>query len=53
MAFVGETRQRVRNFVHVDFRLSAPWILPDENCIDDAAKLALVEKLRGSPRSPR
>jgi len=45
---VGETRQCVRNFVHVDFRLfGSRGFRQTKNRADDAAKLALVEKLRG------
>ncbi len=46
---VGETRQRVRNFVHVNFRLfGSCGFRQTKNRVDDAPKLALVKKLRGS-----
>jgi len=51
---VGEPGQRVRNFIHVDFRLvGSRGFRQTKNRIDDAAKLALVEKLRGSRARPR
>ena len=50
---VGETRQCIRNFVHVDFRLfGSCGFRQTKNRADDAAKLALVEKLRGSCACP-
>ena len=50
---VGETRQRVRNFVHVDFRLfGSCGFRQTKNRADDAPKLALVEKLGGSCACP-
>ena len=46
---VGETRQRVRNFVHMDFRLfGSRGFRETKNGIDDSPKLALVEKFSGS-----
>ncbi len=46
---VGETRQSVRHFLHVDFRLfGSRGFRKTKSRIDDAVKLALVEKLRGS-----
>ena len=50
---VGETRQSVGNFVHVDFRLFGSCGFPKtKNRIGDAPKLALVKKLRGSCARP-
>ena len=50
---VGETRQCVRNFVHVDFRLfGSRGFRQTKNRADDAPKLAIVEKLRGSCACP-
>ena len=47
-AIVGETRQGIGNFVDVDFRLlGSRGFGETKNRLDNAAKLAFVEKLRG------
>jgi len=50
---VGEPGQRVATSSTWTSVSSAPWIRQTKNRIDDAAKLALVEKLRGSRARPR